>query len=66
MVRRVQTPGDRRSARVELTDRGREVEAAFRATVARRITAQVEPLPADDRRHFARLVSAVLAGPGNG
>ncbi|MFE7114350.1 MarR family winged helix-turn-helix transcriptional regulator [Streptomyces sp. NPDC057654] len=61
LVRRVAVPGDRRAARVELTDKGRETEAAFRADVARRLEALTGGLSAAERERFARSVGRILA-----
>ncbi|KOG89812.1 MarR family winged helix-turn-helix transcriptional regulator [Streptomyces varsoviensis] len=60
LVRRTPNPGDRRASHVHLTDQGRQTEAAFRASVARRIESLTAGLPSADRSHLARLATRVL------
>ncbi|MEV0275071.1 MarR family transcriptional regulator [Streptomyces sp. NPDC050610] len=61
LVRRVAVPGDRRASRVELTEQGRQTEAAFRADVARRLEALTSGLPAAERARFGRTAGRILA-----
>jgi MarR family transcriptional regulator, lower aerobic nicotinate degradation pathway regulator len=66
LVCRVVPPDDRRALHVELTERGRQVEAAFRRGNAQRVSALLGPLPEADRLQLTRLLDAVLTAAAAG
>jgi len=52
LVARTQDPSDRRAVQVALTLRGREVVKAFQRAITKRLTAQLDGLPAGVRKHL--------------
>ncbi|MEV0260937.1 MarR family transcriptional regulator [Streptomyces sp. NPDC050617] len=60
LVRRAPDPGDRRASRVHLTDQGRQTEAAFRTSVARRIEGLASGLPQTERARLAHSATRLL------
>ncbi len=60
LVRRVPSQLDRRSVRVRLTDRGRELQRELSIRLADDIVAMLAPLPGDERSALASHLNALL------
>jgi DNA-binding MarR family transcriptional regulator len=66
LAKRTPVHGDRRALHVTLTEAGRRAAAAFHGEVTAELESLLSALAPEDREHFRRGISAIIAAYGSG